>query len=170
MISNTYIGKNQYVYNGSEIADEFLRIAKEDEKAADFLYQNQFYNQAIYFYIQSMEKFIKAYICRRIDVSNEYFAEQLRSLGHSLDAAADFFVKIIAGNDENLHNQLNHQIKTSIFENIRFTSTYNAVRYPYYNSKYHSYCLRKTDFNDCERIQEMYRKLKDYIEKLYIAF
>ncbi len=170
MISNAYIGKNQYVSNVSEIADEFMRIAKEEEKAADLLYQNRLFNQAVYFYIQSMEKFIKSYICRRVDVSNSYFAEQLRSLGHSLDASADFFVKIMAGNDENLHNQLNHQIKESIFENIRFSSIYNAVRYPYYNSKYHSYCLRKTDFNDCERIRKMYRKLKDYIEKLYIAF
>ena len=81
MIFNAYIGKNQYVSNGSEIADEFLRIAKEEEKAAELLYQNRFFNQAVYFYIQSMEKFIKAYICRRIDVSNEYFANSCVALG-----------------------------------------------------------------------------------------
>ena len=97
--------------NGYDMSEEFGMIAKQDEEVANLLCRQGFYNQSVYYYIQSMEKFIKSFICQKIDVTNNYYANKLRQLGHSLDAAIDFFIEIVSGNDNNLRIQVSEQLK-----------------------------------------------------------
>ena len=80
-----YLGKLRYVNNGIDMSTEFETIARQDEKTADLLCKQGLYNQSMYYYIQSMEKFIKSYICKKIDITNDYYANRLRQLGHSLE-------------------------------------------------------------------------------------
>ena len=89
-----YLGRNRYINNGIDMSDEFLIISKNDEKATQILCQQGLYNQAAYFYIQSMEKYIKSFICKKIDVTNDYYANRLRTLGHSLDTVIVFLLKL----------------------------------------------------------------------------
>lgn len=94
-----YLGTTYRILDGICMAEEFMKLAIEDEESALILCNSAHYNQSVYYYIQFMEKYVKSYICKRIDVTNQYFAERLRNLGHSLDIATDFLIEIIAGND-----------------------------------------------------------------------
>ena len=134
MTKKLYLGKSHYINNGIDMSDEYLNISKNDEKAAELLYLQSLYNQAVYFYIQSMEKYIKSAICRKIDVTNDYYADKLHMIGHSLDDAIDFFIEIVSGNNEMLKMQITEQLKKGVLKGVRFSAIYNAVRYPFYKN------------------------------------
>jgi HEPN domain-containing protein len=160
-----YLGKRNKINSGLGISEQFLDMAKSDEEAAQLLYKSKHYNHAIYFYIQSMEKYIKGFICKKINATNPYFAESLRNLGHSLDKATDFFIEIVSGNDETLKHQISVQLKQDVFKNIRFSAIYNAVRYPFYTNN--TYTVTEMSKEDCDTLQEIYNSLKKYIKELY---
>lgn len=166
MTKKCTLGKCRYINNGIDMSGEYLKIAQDDEKAARLLYQQNLYNQAVYFYIQSMEKYIKSAICRKIDVTNDYYANKLRVLGHSLDDAIDFFIEIVSGNNEILKMQITEQLKNSVLRGIRFSTIYNAVRYPFYKS--HNYKLTEMSENDCEQMREICNLLKNYIDSVNV--
>lgn len=131
MEQNVYVGKRKYLDNEAQIGAEYLAISKADEEAAKVLYRSGLYSQSVYAYIQSMEKYIKYFICGEINVSNQYFAEELRGIGHSLDKATDLLIKIKSRGDDRLNDLLNDQIKNKIFRGIRFSVVYNSARYPF---------------------------------------
>lgn len=162
-----YLGNVITTSDSNDIASEYLLMAKTDEHAADLLWKNQLYNQSVYFYIQAMEKYLKHYICKKINVLNTYFAEELRLVGHSLDDAADLYINIMSGNNEALQCQLMTQIKNNIFSNIKFSIVYNAARYPYYNRHTSSYRITKMEDKDCQMLHKMCQSLKDYLEQMH---
>ncbi len=164
--SQKYLGEPYYVNNGIDMSGEFEEIAKQDEKAAVFLCKQELYNQSVYYYIQSMEKYIKSFICKKIDITNDYYADRLRQLGHSLDASIDFFIEIVSGNDNNLKIQVSSQLKKGVLKDIHFTSVYNAVRYPYYKNG--SYRIIKMSKSDCAQVQDIYDMLKTYINSIAV--
>ena len=159
-----YLGNRNKIDNEIGISEQFMDMAIADEKTAELLLKNQYYNQAIYFYIQSMEKYIKCFICKKINVTNPYFAERLRELGHSLDRSTDFFIEIVSGNNEILKQQINTQLKQNVFRNIRFSVIYNAVRYPFY--KNNAYMVTEMSKKDCDVLREIYDSLKQYMTQL----
>lgn len=161
-----YLGKLKYINSGIDIADVFLQISKEDEEVAQNLYNIRHYNQAVYFLLQSMEKYVKYVICKKIDITNPYFANKIRETGHSIDASIDFLVEIIAGNDKNLKEQIGIQIRHTICRDIRFSMIHNAVRYPIYSSYHESYktlLMSSEDYSELYRIYNVLKKsLKDF--------
>ena len=161
-----YLGKPHYVNNGYDMSEEFGMIAKQDEEVAGLLCRQGFYNQSVYYYIQSMEKFIKSFICQKIDVTKNYYANKLRQLGHSLDAAIDFFIEIVSGNDNNLRIQVSEQLKNGVLKGIRFSAIHNASRYPYYNNG--SYRITEMSKNDCVQLKDIYDMLKTYINSINV--
>lgn len=163
-----YLGRQRTIQDAIDIADEFLRLALEDERAAEVLCKNHCYNQAAYYYIQSMEKYIKSYICRKVDVTKPSFAEMLKSIGHSLDAAIDLLIEILSGNDEMLKGQIQCQIKENILKNIRFSVLYNAIRYPYYRRYKDAYSITDMTHRDCKILIEIYDGLKNYMKELSV--
>ncbi len=130
------------------------------------LYEKGFYNQSVYFYIQSMEKYIKSAICKKVDITNTYYANRLRNLGHSLDTAIDFFIEIISENDEILKLQIIEQLKNSVLKGLHFSTIYNSTRYPTYKNE--SYRIVEMSQNDCEQLMEIYASLKRYISALNV--
>lgn len=166
MKKNLYLGKSYYINNGIDMSDEFLKISIQDEKSAILLYQQGFYNQSVYFYIQSMEKYIKNSICKKIDITNLYYANKLRELGHSFDDAIDFYIEIIAGNDEVLRMQIIEQLKNGVLKGLHFSIIYNSTRYPFY--KNNSYKITEMSSNDCEQLMNIYQSLKNYINSINV--
>ncbi|MDE6730476.1 MAG: HEPN domain-containing protein [Oscillospiraceae bacterium] len=160
-------GRRQYYSNSPEIAEEYQKMAVKDEKSAVLLQRNGLYNQSVYCYIQAMEKYIKSYISRKIAVTNPYFAERIREMGHSLDKSIDFLVEIMAGGQEVLRFQMEHQIKEIIFRNIRFSRLYNSTRYPFYDSKRKNYSVDEMTSQDCIRMAEICQSLKKYLNDAY---
>ena len=155
-----YLGKAEYINNGTDMAYTFLHISEEDEKVAETLYNMKYYNQAVYFLIQSMEKYVKHAICKKIDATNPYFAEKIRKIGHSIDESINFLIEIIAGNDKNLKEQIDLQIRHTICHNIKFTVIYNAVRYPAYNERKNNYKTLNMNSQDYDELYKIYNALK----------
>ncbi len=124
------------------------------------------YNQSAYYYIQSMEKLIKSFICRKIDMTNDYYANKLRKLGHSLDSAVDFYIEIVSGNNELLRVQVSKQLKDIILKGIHFSTIHNSVRYPSYKNG--NYRITEMTQNDCIELQNIYNSLRTYINDIHV--
>ncbi|MCI6017243.1 MAG: hypothetical protein MRZ59_00085 [Clostridiales bacterium] len=157
-----FVGYQKYA-NEVELKVEYLSLGKKNEEAAILLEKQGLYNEAVYMYIQSMEKKIKGYICGKINVTTPYFAEKLREIGHSLDKSTDFLIEILAGGNNILKMQLNEQIKSGVFQNINFSQLHNNCRYPKYNYHKKSYSVLYIKKEDCLRISEINRKLDSFI-------
>lgn len=162
----TILGTQYVVCNGLDMADEFLKLSKEDEHAGIVLYEQGLYNQSAYFYIQAMEKYIKGVICKRVDINNDFYSSKFREIGHSLDSSIEFFILILTGNNELLKNHLEKQIKENIFCNIKFSGLYNAIRYPFY--KNNIYRITKLSKEDCYKLYKIHCLLKKYIDELQL--
>ena len=67
-----YLGNRKFLKDSLEVAHEYLKTAMQDEKSAVILESRELYNQAAYFYVQAMEKQIKAKIAQIVDVTNAY--------------------------------------------------------------------------------------------------
>lgn len=161
------IGKIRYVKDATEIDYEYNFYALNDEKSAKLLFDNGFYNQAAYYYIQAMEKIVKAAISAKVDVTNIYYATKLKAIGHSLDLAIDFFLELLVyGKDDMLTKQLENQLKTVVFKNIRFGSLHNNIRYPVYNERWHSYGILEISKEDCEELGHILQVLKEYMKQI----
>ena len=61
-----------------DIADEYNKLSQDDLRAAIALENSGLYNQAGYYYFQSMEKRIKYHIAKRTNIINDYFAESIK--------------------------------------------------------------------------------------------
>lgn len=159
----------KYVKVGTEIADKYQEYAVNDEKSADILLANGFYNQSAYYYIQSMEKLIKAAISVKVDVTQIYYATKLKAIGHSLDLAIDFYLELICfGKEAVLAQQLEYQLKTIVFKNIRFGRLHNSIRYPIYNERWNSYGVLQISKEECEELKHMLIVLKKYIKQIQL--
>ena len=163
---NMNLGRTTYINNGIDMANIFFNISQEDEKTSKILYEKGYYNQSVYFCIQSMEKYVKFFICKKVDISNKYFANKIRETGHSIDSSIDFLIEIIAGNDNLLREQISNQIKNQILHGVKLSRLYNAVRYPFYNEYNKSYKILKMSLIDCKEMYMMFEALKKMLQDL----
>ena len=162
-----YIGKRKYISDTIDISERYLSISEKDEEAAFLLEERGLYNQAGYFYIQSMEKQVKAHIARKVNVINSYFAEEMRkTMGHSLDESLKLLFKIYAGNDETLFAHLFQQLTHQVFQDVKFTALHNKVRYPTYDSRHQNYTELVLSKTDCCELRNMLSLLKQYLDDL----
>ena len=158
-----FVGNRKYL-DTTEMKAEYLSLRDSNLQAAKILEKQGLYKEAIYMYIQAMEKEIKGHICGKVDSANPYFSEKLRAeVGHSLDKSIDFLIEILAGNDSTLKDQLIDQIKIHVLENINFSRLHNDCRYPAYNLSQKQYFILCIDKHDCERISHIYQKLTQFI-------
>ena len=148
------------------MANIFFNISQEDENTSKVLCEKGYYNQAVYFCIQAMEKYVKSFICRKVDISNKYFADKIRETGHSIDTSIDFLIEIVSGNDNLLREQISNQIKNQILHGVKLSRLYNAVRYPFYNERNTSYKFLKMSLTDCKEIYMMFESLKRMLQDL----
>ena len=161
------VGKKISLCTSFDVANEYKKIAEQDLKAAQLLKDNGLYNEAYYYYIQSMEKSIKSRICEIVDVTNPFFANEMKRIGHSLDAAIEFLLRLVSGNNEVLYQHIKKQILEDVLKEIRFSSLHNNVRYPYFNSYKNEYVYLNITSNDCNAIEQMEKNLKAFVESLY---
>lgn len=162
-----FIGKRNSVESSLQVAEAFHDLAKSNFDSAVLLQNNGLYNEAAYFYIQSMEKYVKEQICNKIDVSNPYFAEKLRSTGHSLDMSINFLIEIYGTSDEALKQQLEIIFLKTILKNTVFGKLNSILRYPTYNYHKEKYTLINVDFKNCEQLKQMTLNLKSALDSLY---
>lgn len=164
---NKSIGKIKILQDSVRVAEMYLEIAENDEKAAKVLSDKGFYNQAAYFFIQAMEKQIKHKIANKIDVTNRYFADEIRkTMGHSLEMSIEFLLRIYTGDNIILKQQMENQLMQQVLKQINFQSVHNNVRYPLYSKKYSNYSFLDITRNECWELEDMLKGLKRYLAEL----
>lgn len=162
-----FVGEKVPLKDSLEVSYEYKKIAEDNLKAAQLLMKNGLYNDAYYCFIQSMEKSIKGRICEIIDVANPYYADQMRDIGHSLDNAVCFLLRLIAGNNEVMFEHIKKLMVEDVLKGIHFSAVHNNVRYPYYSQykKKHEYLVMS--YSDCVEIEKMEKNLKIFLAELY---
>ena len=161
------LGKRKIIDDSFSAAEKYLEIANADETAAVALCEKRLFNRSGYFFIQAMEKHIKYYIAKKINVTNPHFADELRkTMGHSLDESLNLLFKICTGNNESLFNQLNAQLKNQVFRDTNFSLLHNKVRYPIFSPKFQNYTFLELNARDCETLRDMLTLLKKYLEDI----
>lgn len=158
-----YIGRRRYFKDGTEMKSEYMKLAINNQKAAELLKVQELYSESVYMYIQSMEKKIKSYICGIINVNLPYYADELRRIGHSLSGSISFLIKILSRNNAVLEKQLEKQLLSDVFEEIFFSRLYNECRYPNYHSRTEQYSILNISLEDCKRIERIAEKLDKYL-------
>lgn len=160
MKEQKFLGQRRIFRDGGEMAGVFLDLSRKDEEASVVLSRNEYYNQAVYMLIQSMEKYIKYMICKRIDISKDFFADKLKDDAHNFDKSIDFLIMIMAGDNKVFAESLKKQFKEQILQGQKFSVIYNAVRYPFSNKQYKNYSFIEMDRRDYEKIENIFGVLK----------
>jgi hypothetical protein len=164
------IGKRRTVKD-KEVSKEYDALAENDEKAGRSLKNQSLYRNAVYFFIQAMEKYVRSKIFTLVPPKKGYFRN--RNKNHSLNNAIEFLMKI-ANNSDIDKKQISKQIEIDILEEINFSFLHTNSRYPYY-SRYpfyseerpNTYYIIDFDEKDCLLIENKLEMLKKYLEKLY---
>ncbi|MGL5039939.1 MAG: hypothetical protein ACRC6D_07420 [Aeromonas sp.] len=158
-----FIGSFRREINTSQ---EYLSLARADEKAAEELNQASFHRQACYFIIQSMEKYIRSMIFSLVNSKLDFFRDENRN--HSLDSAVEFLVKIISS-DQIIQQQVLKQLSEHVLGGIKYNYLHNNLRYPNYSRKSNSYSMLEVEKKDYQQLSERLLALKNFlndIEKL----
>ena len=100
------------------------------------------------------------------NVINPYYAEKLRSLGHSLDQSIQFMLEIYANGDQPLKSQMEHQLLNTVLKEVHVSSLHNWVRYPAYRSKYSDYSMLQISKKDCEILASALNGLQSYLKDI----
>lgn len=159
-MSYTHIGKIRGVTN---VAEKYYELAVSDEETGDYLEQGQKYRQAIYFYVQAMEKYIKSKVFSKVNPRLEYFSQKNRH--HSINESVDFLVEI-SSTDGITKEQIKQQIETNALHGIRFNQLHNQLRYPSLTRRNEYICFEYSE-NDCNEIKKSLNSLKNYLDNLY---
>ena len=111
-------GKRKIISNPIDIAEEYRKLAQDDLRAATTLEKNGLYNQAGYYYFQSMEKKIKYHVAKKINIIHDFYAEEIRrTIGHSLNKSVDLLLEIYSGKDQIKRDQLKSMLDNYVFRN-----------------------------------------------------
>lgn len=113
-----------------------------------------------------MEKCVKEKLCRTIDVTNIYFSNRLREIGHSLDTSVEFLIEILSQGNSVLKQQITSQLVEGILKNIKFSRLHNDVKYPRFNCKYNQYTMLNINKEDCEILKQISGNLRKYLDDL----
>lgn len=146
-----------------EVSNEYEMLAKKDEEVAKILESSGNYRHAIYFYIQSMEKYIRSKIFSIVNPNLQYFRE--KNNHHSLEKAIDFLLEILT-TDENVRETLRQQLITTVIGDINYRQLHNSLRYPFYSVRHDSYSVLYYSKEDCQFIQAGLNKLKKYLKDI----
>jgi hypothetical protein len=112
-----------------QIVEEYLRLAREDEDTGRYLARSARHRHAIYFLVQSMEKYVRAKAFLFVDPTDRNVRDMYHN--HSLDDALDLLIEVVAG-DSYVKQQINQQIQDFLIEELRFEWIHNNLRYPFY--------------------------------------
>jgi HEPN domain-containing protein len=156
-----YIGK--LVHNLPDISLEYRKLALEDEEVGKLLYDNGRYRHSVYFYLQAMEKYVRARIFSLVNPDTEYFRNRVRT--HNLDELLDFLVEVVSSKN-NVREQVKGQLEQFVLGGVKFGMLHNDLRYPIYSEKYHSYSLLLIEKEDAEFINVKLQSLKAFIRDI----
>jgi hypothetical protein len=146
-----------------DVSDELQRIAEEDEKSGIVLMESGLYRNAMYFYIQSMEKRVRSQTFKLVDPYNPYWRNINQH--HDLYSSVNFLVEAL-GMDTLVAKQVEEMINKYIIGNINFRMLHNNLRYPYFSEKHNTYSCISYYEEDCSSIYDKLNFLKNLLNDL----
>lgn len=149
----------------TSISEEYQTLAIVDKESAIVLGNNGFYRQASYFFLQAMEKMIRAKIFTLIDSKNKYFRDKNRS--HSLIDAIELLIEIVSRGDSIIAMQHKNNINQFVLGNLNYQQLHNNLRYPWFSEKYQSFNLLDIDKQSYLEIKNKHFSLEKYLKDLY---
>ena len=162
----SFVGK--WKYGVSDVAKEFLKLALDDEKAGRTLMENGHHRQAIYFFVQAMEKLVRFGIFSEVAVSQtgrdgQTFRE--RTLTHDLDELLAVLLEVFtdAINDPRVSQQIEEQLRTYVLEGERFGQLHNNIRYPRYMWKSGDFSVLQLSKDDVSKVVQKLERLKSFV-------
>jgi len=149
--------------NVPNIASEYQRLAQEDEEVGLLLVKSQKYRHAIYFFIQSMEKYIRYRIFLLVNAENNYFREKTRT--HNVDELLDFLVEITSS-DPVIRDQIKKQLDDYVLGGVRFGDLHNNLRYPFFSNHHQAYSMLGVGQADASLVHDKLQKLKLFLRDI----
>lgn len=146
-----------------DVSSEYFRLAQEDEAAAQFLQNSGHYRHAAYFFIQAMEKYVRAKIFQLVNADNEYPRERTRT--HNLDELLEFLIEIVC-TAPLIKDQVNGQLEDYVLEGVRFGMLHNDLRYPFYQEKQKVHSVVLVGQADSEICHERLERLKPFLRDI----
>jgi HEPN domain-containing protein len=156
-----YIGK--LVHNLPDISFEYHKLACEDEEVAHLLYINEKYRHSAYFFLQAMEKYVRARIFNLVNPDVEYFRNRART--HNLDELLDFLIELVSSKGIT-QDQVKAQIEQYVLGGVKFGMLHNNLRYPFYIEKSHTYSILQIDREAAELMCEKLKSLKAFLQDI----
>ena len=145
------------------VSDEYARLARADEAAANVLADKGHYRHAVYFVVQAMEKHLRAKIFSLVDPADEGVRQANRN--HSIEDAVVFLVGTVT-DDDSLRAMIKEQFEAYLFRGLRFNLFHNDLRYPAYFEGTGTYaCLTISD-KDLVTMFERLDWLKEFMKEL----
>jgi hypothetical protein len=144
-------------------------VSGDDERAAETLQREGHHRQAVYFFIQAMEKLTRFAIFSEVppgvlDKDGTTYRE--RTLTHNLDDLLTVLLEVYQEtiNDPRVSEQIANQLSTHVLQGVRFGFLHNDVRYPRYLDRNQSCLLLELSEKDSAKVAEMLARLKQFVE------
>ena len=145
------------------VSQEYARLAREDEAAANILARAGHYRQAVYFVVQAMEKHLRAKIFSIIDPADEQARQENRN--HSIEDAVLFLIETIT-RDPSLRSMIREQFENYLFRGLRFNLFHNDLRYPTYFERTSAYACLEISDKDLIVMFDRLDWLKEFMKEL----
>lgn len=164
--ARSFVGK--WKYRVSDVANEFLKLGLDDEKAGRVLMENGQHRQAIYFFVQAMEKFVRVGIFSQVsaaDTGHDGQSYRERTQTHALDELLAVLLEVFteAIDDPRVSEQIEEQLKTHVLEGERFGQLHNNLRYPRYMWKSGDYSVLQLSNGDVQKVLRKLERLKSFV-------
>jgi HEPN domain-containing protein len=121
------------------------------------------YRHACYFFIQAMEKIVRASIYTRVDPYNRYFRDQTRT--HDIEELLDFLLTVTS-TDPKKRQSIKEKLNTYVLANTYFERIHNDLRYPKFSEHYQSFSILEVTVHDAQHIQHRLQELKRFLEEM----
>ena len=146
-----------------DLVGELERLAGEDEAAAALLAGAGQHRHAIYFYLQAVEKTVRARIFGIVDPANRHFRDYNRH--HSLETSFDFFAQIVSP-DPLKRAAFRERLDRIIPHPTQHESLHNSLRYPWFSEKYENYNVADFSASDSALLRAQFDELKQFLSEM----
>lgn len=160
-----FIGRHK---NVADLAQTYRDLSGSDEQAALVLQREGQYRQAIYFFLQAMEKLTDHAIFSEVspdDVSINGRTYRERTRTHNLDELLRVLLEAYKEtiNDSRVSDQIDQQMATYVLQGQYFGVLHNDVRYPRYIDRRKSDALLELNEKDAAAAADKLTRLKAFV-------
>jgi HEPN domain-containing protein len=160
-----FIGRHKSV---SDLAETYRDLSGDDEQAAIVLQREGQYRQAVYFFLQAMEKLARYAVFSEVgpdDASIDGRTYRERTRTHNLD---ELLIVLLEAYKETINNsrvseQIEQQMEAYVLQGQYFGVLHNDVRYPRYIERRKSDALLELNEKDAVAATDKLTRLKAFV-------